>query len=114
VLKIEQERRVSSQKAVLVVRIAASSGGVPLKIEQVLAQLKKERNKIEKAIAALEPLAREFGVKHKKRSQMQSRPFRAQQATSSSRDEQRKSANIIQFPRCARKVSSGRSSGSNC
>jgi hypothetical protein len=82
-----------------------------LKIEQVLAELKKERNKIDKAIAALEPLAREFGVKRKKGSQMQRRPFRAQPVTSSSRDEQRKSANIIQFPGCARKVISGRSSG---
>jgi len=82
-----------------------------LKIEQVLAELKKERRKIEKTIAALEPLVRQSGGNRKKRLQIQQRPFRGQRTLSPRRYEQRESANIIQFPGRVRRVSSGRSSG---
>jgi hypothetical protein len=82
-----------------------------LKIEQVLAELKKERLRIEKAIAALEPFAKESANVRNKVSKRQKSASRRTEPASSISRKQRKSANIIQFPGAAQRVSSGRSLG---
>jgi hypothetical protein len=85
-----------------------SLGGL-LKIEHVLAELRKERNKIDKAIAALERLARDSVMKRSKQPTRGRQKSHKRLSTSAFEREQQKSANIIQFPGRLRKVSSNRS-----
>jgi hypothetical protein len=88
-------------------RNAATHLGGRLKIERVLAELRKEKKKIDQAIAALEPLVREY--REQKRTpigrQRQQR-LQAKQAKSAGiLGQARKSARIIQFPSKRRRVS---------
>jgi Skp family chaperone for outer membrane proteins len=85
------------------------SGG-PLKIERVLAELRKERKKIDAAIAALQPLVRER--RQGKRSREIRQVNQLLQAEAAQRTTEPRSAikraKIIQFPAAARRENADR------
>jgi hypothetical protein len=85
------------------------SGG-PLKIERVLAELRKERKKIDAAIAALQPLVRERRQGKRSREMRQGNQLLEAEAARRTREPRSaiKTAKIIQFPAAARRPSADR------
>jgi hypothetical protein len=85
------------------------SGG-PLKIERVLAELRKERKKIDAAIAALQPLVRERRQEKRSREMRQGNQLLEAEAARRTREPRSaiKTAKIIQFPAAARRPSADR------
>jgi hypothetical protein len=78
-----------------------------MKIEQVLAELKKERRKINEAIAALERIARDSGKGRRRRSSRSERSASRRSVAPSKSDARKpKNAKIIQFAAPARRANS--------
>jgi hypothetical protein len=85
------------------------TGGL-LKIERVLAELRKERKKIDAAISALQPLVRERRQGKRSREIRQGNQLLEAEAARRTREPRSaiKTAKIIQFPAAARRPSADR------